>query len=314
MAMPQTGLPNTATPETLEDSAPRLIDHPDQIDLEPIVALRKIMQRLRNKEQGCPWDVQQSFASIAPYTIEEAYEVADAISRQDFANLREELGDLLLQIIFHSQMASEAKLFDFNDVVRGINEKMIRRHPHVFAGLTVADADEQTRRWNALKRAEKANQASADASILDSVSRGLNEFERASKLQARAAEVGFDWPNIAMVLEKLDEESQELADALQNDGLDEIEEELGDLLFVAVNIARHAKVNPQTALLRCNLKFEQRFKHMEQLAKARGLDLAQMNLEAQDALWLEAKQVEKALQKTTKSAANVSAKNSEKPV
>jgi nucleoside triphosphate diphosphatase len=311
MATPQTGLPNTATPKPLEDTAPRLIDKPDQIDLEPIVALRKIMQRLRNRDHGCPWDVQQSFASIAPYTIEEAYEVADAISRQDFDNLREELGDLLLQVIFHSQMASEAKLFDFNDVVRGINEKMIRRHPHVFAGLSVADADEQTRRWNELKRAEKAIRAGADRSILDTVSRGLNEFERASKLQARAAEVGFDWPNIAMVLEKLGEESHELADALHNDGLDEIEEELGDLLFVAVNIARHAKVNPQTALRRCNLKFEQRFKHMEQLATERGLDLAKMNLDAQDTLWLEAKQVEKALKKTTKSAADANVLNSE---
>jgi nucleoside triphosphate diphosphatase len=281
-------------PRQLTDTAPKLVSKAGEIDPNPMLALRKIMQRLRNPEGGCPWDVQQSFKTIAPYTIEEAYEVADAIERDDFSNLREELGDLLLQVVFHAQIAAESGLFDFDDVANGVNEKMIRRHPHVFAGATVADANEQTRRWNELKKQEKAQLAGSPSSILDSVARGLNAFERAKKLQARAAEIGFDWPNVGAVLEKLQEEKTELAEACTSLDSDHIEEELGDLLFVAVNIARHTNVDPQAALRRCNLKFEQRFKQMEQLAAARGLDLTALALDAQDALWLEAKQLEKA--------------------
>ena len=281
----------------LPDNAPRLIQHAEQLDSDPMLGLRKIMQRLRQPETGCPWDVKQTFASVAPYTLEEAYEVADAIARKNHKDLQEELGDLLLQVVFHAQMAAEQGLFDFDDVARGINEKMLRRHPHVFAGASVADADEQTRRWEELKKAEKLARADTDtaatASALDSVSRGLPEWQRAIKLQKRAAELGFDWPGIAPVLDKLREEVAELDEAAHTENAPHQLEELGDVLFVAANVARHLKLDPASALRGCNLKFESRFRQMEQLAAARGLDLAALNLAEQDALWDEAKRIEK---------------------
>ncbi len=285
--------------KALGDSAPRLIDHADQLDSDPMRALRKVMQRLREPGLGCPWDSQQTFASVAPYTLEEAYEVSDAIARNNPADLREELGDLLLQVVFHAQMAAEQGLFDFDDVARGINEKMLRRHPHVFAGATVADADEQTRRWEELKRAEKQARSIADprdsaASALDVVKRGLPEWQRAIKLQKRAAEFGFDWPDISFVLDKLREEVAELDEAVRGDNPRHQLEELGDVLFVAANVARHLKLDPAAALRGCNLKFESRFRQMETLAAARGLDFAALNLAEQDALWDIAKQLEKA--------------------
>jgi nucleoside triphosphate diphosphatase len=295
----------TAPKTPLSDSAPRLIAHADQIDSNPILALRKIMQRLRQPLCGCPWDVKQDFASVAPYTIEEAYEVADAIARGNTVDLQEELGDLLLQVVFHAQIAAEAGLFDFDDVTRGINEKMLRRHPHVFAGATVSDAEEQTQRWEQLKKAEKAArieaQPGAIASALDSVSRGLPEWPRALKLQKRAAELGFDWPNLTHVLAKLREEVNELEQATQSDDLAHQLEELGDVLFVAANVARHLKLDPAAALRGCNLKFESRFRQMEQLAVARNLLLKQLSLEQQDALWDEAKAIEKAAKRAAKS-------------
>lgn len=278
----------------LPDPAPRLIAHADELDAEPILALRKIMQRLRAPDGGCPWDVAQSFATVAPYTIEEAYEVADAIARDNPADLKEELGDLLLQVIFHAQMASERGWFDFNDVVRGINAKMIRRHPHVFAGGTVADASEQTKRWEALKKAEKNAHTAKDASALDDVARGLPEWPRAAKLQKRAAELGFDWPDVSFVFAKLKEEIAELEEAIANGDTAHQSEELGDLLFVAANIARHLKLDPAAALRACNLKFEHRFRRMEHLAKAQGLDFAALTLAQQDLLWDQAKLLEKA--------------------
>ena len=282
----------------LVDNAPRLIQRAEQLDSDPMLGLRKIMQRLRQPVGGCPWDVKQSFESVAPYTLEEAYEVADAIARKNHTDLKEELGDLLLQVVFHAQMAAEQGLFDFDDVARGVNEKMLRRHPHVFAGASVADSDEQTRRWEELKKAEKLARADADtastASALDSVSRGLPEWQRAIKLQKRAAELGFDWPGIAPVLDKLREEVAELDEAAQTDNTAHQLEELGDVLFVAANVARHLKLDPASALRGCNLKFEARFRQMERLALARGLDLAALNLAEQDALWDEAKRIEKA--------------------
>jgi ATP diphosphatase len=283
----------------LVDSAPRLIQRAEQLDSDPMLGLRKIMQRLRQPVGGCPWDVKQSFESVAPYTLEEAYEVADAIARKNHTDLQEELGDLLLQVVFHAQMAAEQGLFDFDDVARGINEKMLRRHPHVFAGASVADAEEQTRRWEELKKAEKSARADANAtasaaSALDSVSRGLPEWQRAIKLQKRAAELGFDWPGIAPVLDKLREEVAELDESAQTNNTAHQLEELGDVLFVAANVARHLKLDPASALRGCNLKFESRFRQMEQLALARGLDLPALNLAEQDALWDEAKRIEKA--------------------
>ena len=281
----------------LPDNAPRLIQHAEQLDADPMLGLRKIMQRLRQPVGGCPWDVKQTFESVAPYTLEEAYEVADAIVRKNHTDLKEELGDLLLQVVFHAQMAAEQGLFDFDDVARGINEKMLRRHPHVFAGASVADADEQTRRWEELKKAEKLarvdSQDAPAASALDAVSRGLSEWQRAIKLQKRAAELGFDWPGIAPVLDKLREEVAELDEAAHTENTAHQLEELGDVLFVAANVARHLKLDPASALRGCNLKFESRFRQMEQLAAASGLDLAALNLAEQDALWDQAKQMEK---------------------
>ena len=280
----------------LEDQAPRAISRAEELDQEPILALRKIMQRLRAPEGGCPWDVAQNFASVAPYTIEEAYEVADAIARENPQDLQEELGDLLLQVIFHAQMAAERGWFDFNDVVRGINAKMIRRHPHVFAGAGVADAAEQTKRWEALKKAEKQVHASGATkpSALDDIARGLPEWQRAIKLQKRAAELGFDWPSIDFVLTKLKEEVAELEDASRHNDTAHQAEELGDVLFVSANIARHLKLDPGAALRGGNLKFETRFRQMEQLAAEQNLDFASLSLEQQDALWDQAKFIEKA--------------------
>ena len=282
----------------LSDNAQRLIQRAEQLDADPMLGLRKIMQRLRQPVGGCPWDVKQTFESVAPYTLEEAYEVADAIARKHHADLKEELGDLLLQVVFHAQIAAEQGLFDFDDVARGINEKMLRRHPHVFAGASVADAEEQTRRWEELKKAEKLarvdRQDTSKVSALDAVPRGLPEWQRAIKLQKRAAELGFDWPGIAPVLDKLREEVAELDEAAHTENTAHQLEELGDVLFVAANVARHLKLDPASALRGCNLKFESRFRQMEQLAAASGLDLATLNLAEQDALWDQAKKMEKA--------------------
>ncbi len=267
-------------------------------------ALLDVMRRLRDKESGCPWDVQQSFATVAPYTIEEAYEVADAIQRNDLVDLQEELGDLLLQVVFHAQMASEAQQFDFEDVARGIVDKMIRRHPHVFANQRYADRAEQSRAWAAIKSQEKAEKLArkqANGAVLESISsgladvgRGLPEFQRALRLQAKAAEFGFDWPSITPVIAKLREEVEELAEAVNSGDANHAFEELGDVLFVASNVARHLRVDPGSALRGCNQKFESRFAAMERMARARGLDIHGLDLAALDALWDEAKIDEKA--------------------
>ena len=258
---------------------------------DALAELLAIMARLRDPAHGCPWDVQQDFASIAPYTIEEAYEVADAIDRGDFGELREELGDLLLQVVFHAQMASERGLFAFADVARAINAKMIRRHPHVFGDAHYADLDAQKQAWEELKAAERAAKGEAhDASALAGVSRGLPEWKRAAKLQQRAATVGFDWPDYRPVLDKLAEEIDEVRAEFAT-GADpaRLEDEIGDVLFVVANLARHANVDFSRALRHANAKFERRFRRMEQLAAEAGGTLADHDLAAQEAQWQQAK-------------------------
>ena len=269
-------------------------------DAHGIQRLLEIMAALRDPQTGCPWDVEQSFATIAPYTIEEAYEVADAIDRGDMGDLKDELGDLLLQVVFHARMAQEQGAFAFADVVDAICDKMTRRHPHVFAGASVEDAEQQTKAWEEHKRAERAARGESDTSALAGISRGLPEWQRAVKLQHKAAKVGFDWPAPAPVLEKLHEEIEEVraefaavaADPDDAAAHDRLEDEIGDILFVCANLARHAKVDMGSALRRANLKFERRFRAMEALAAADG-GLAGQSLEAQDRYWDRAKAAEK---------------------
>ena len=262
--------------------------------------LLQIMARLRDPDGGCPWDVEQTFATIAPYTVEEAYEVADAIDRKDLPGLRDELGDLLLQVVFHARMAQEQGAFDFGDVVAAICDKMVRRHPHVFGDATVGDATAQTVAWEEHKRRERDAAGHDDTSALAGIARGLPEWQRAVKLQHKAAKVGFDWPGPAPVIEKLHEEIDEVraefeavaADPTDAFARDRLEDEIGDLLFVCANIARHAKVDVGSALRRANLKFERRFRLMEVMAAAEGVHLSSLPLEGQDAYWDRAKREE----------------------
>jgi ATP diphosphatase len=259
--------------------------------------LLAIMVRLRDPQHGCPWDTQQDFASIAPYTIEEAYEVADAIDRRDWADLRDELGDLLLQVVFHAQMASEAGLFDFADVAHAISSKMQRRHPHVFGDVRYADTAAQKQAWEDIKTAERlARGAPAGDSALAGVSTGLPEWKRALKLQQRAATTGFEWPDPQPVMAKLAEEIDEVR-AEFADGADplRLEDEIGDVLFVLVNLTRHAGVDFSRALRHANRKFERRFRQMEQLAAADGRAFAEHTLAEQEALWRRVKALERGL-------------------
>ncbi|GAB3741643.1 nucleoside triphosphate pyrophosphohydrolase [Silanimonas algicola] len=267
---------------------------------ERIETLLAVMARLRDPERGCPWDVKQDFASIATYTIEEAYEVAEAIDRGDLGDLKDELGDLLLQVVFHAQMANEQGAFAFADVVAAINDKMIRRHPHVFGDASVEDADAQTAAWEKMKAAERAakrRDSDAPPSALDDVPRALPEWQRALKLQKRGANVGYDWPDATPVIAKLEEELEEVREALampaSPERQDALEDEIGDLLFVAMNLARKAKVDPGTALRRANAKYERRFRQMEALARAQGGEFSALSLDEQSALWNEAKRIER---------------------
>ena len=270
-------------------------------DARDVQRLLGIMAALREPDTGCPWDLEQTFATIAPYTVEEAYEVADAIDRGDMADLKDELGDLLLQVVFHAQMAREQGSFEFGDVVAAISDKMTRRHPHVFGDeARRSNADSQLQHWEDLKRAERAARGESDASALAGISRGLPEWQRAVKRQHKAAKVGFDWPGPAPVIDKLHEEIDEVrvefdaVAAAPDDAAarDRLEDEIGDLLFVCANLARHAKVDVGSALRRANLKFERRFRTMEALAEADG-GLAGQSLEAQDRYWDRAKAAEK---------------------
>lgn len=255
-----------------------------------IERLLEIMRRLRDKETGCPWDIEQDFASIAPYTVEEAYEVADAIERQAWDELPGELGDLLLNTIYHAQMAEEAEMFDFDTVVQAISDKMISRHPHVFGNESRnKSAEQQVADWEALKAAERG----APASVLDGIAVNLPALTRALKLQNRAARVGFDWPETTQVLDKIIEESQELVEAKESLSQAEVEEEYGDLLFVMANLGRHLGVSPEEALRKANAKFTRRFNSVEQSLKAIGKTPQQSNLEEMDALWDAAKRAEK---------------------
>ena len=262
----------------------------------PIESLLALMTRLRDRENGCPWDAVQTYATIAPYTIEEAYEVADAIARDDLAALEEELGDLLLQVVFHAEMARETGAFDFHSVARGIVEKMYRRHPHVF-GDASRDEDPPPA-WESMKERERRNKAeskSGQASALDGVALALPALMRARKLQERAARVGFDWPDMASTLAKVDEELDELKSAIGDDGgRAELVEEIGDLLFACVNVARRLGIDSEEALRVCNDKFVRRFNHVEDELASAGKAPEDSTLEEMDALWEDAKARERA--------------------
>jgi ATP diphosphatase len=252
--------------------------------------LVQIMRRLRDPDTGCPWDIVQTFASIAPYTVEEAHEVADAIERQAWGELPGELGDLLLQVVFHSRMAEEAGLFDLDDVVRTISDKMLARHPHVFGSENRDKSPEQqTVDWERLKAAERG-----PARVLDGVALGLPALTRAVKLQKRAARVGFDWPSTDQVLDKMREEMAELVEARDQLTEAEVSEEFGDLMFVMANLARHMQVDPEAALRAANAKFTRRFRRIEDWLAEAGKTPDQSNLEEMDALWNRAKAEDKA--------------------
>ena len=258
-----------------------------------LARLMEIMRRLRDPETGCPWDIEQDFASIAPYTIEEAYEVADAIERGAMGELQDELGDLLLQVVYHSQMAQEAGLFGFDDVVNAISAKMYRRHPHVFGDESRhKSAAQQVSDWEQIKAQERGDKPET-TSALDGVAAGLPALTRAVKLQNRAARVGFDWPETSMVLDKIIEEAGELVEARDSLSKEKITEEFGDLLFVMANLARHLDIEPETILRSANAKFTRRFNGVEDLLKARGKTPEQSDLAEMDALWNEVKRQEK---------------------
>ncbi len=271
-----------------------MTDHQDPKQT-PIARLTALMARLRDPERGCAWDLEQTFATVAPYTVEEAYEVADAIERRDMPALADELGDLLFQVVFHSQMAAEAGHFDFDAVADGIVAKMVRRHPHVFGDAAPRDANGQTLAWEAQKAAERAAK-DGGSGTLDNVPLALPGLVRAIKLQNRAARVGFDWPSLAPVFDKLREELDELQAELEPGIPDpkRVAEELGDVLFVMANIARHLKVDAEAALRGANAKFERRFRRIEHWLAEDGRTPSQSNLAEMDALWDRAKAEEKA--------------------
>jgi ATP diphosphatase len=266
------GMSTTPEPSAAEAELRRLLD---------------IMAALRDPECGCPWDKVQSFATIAPYTIEEAYEVADAIARADLAALPGELGDLLFQVVYHARMAEEAGLFDFAAVARSISEKMIRRHPHVFGDAASRDAAEQSAAWEAHKSTERA--ARAETGTLAGVPTSLPALTRAAKLTARAARVGFDWPDARAVLSKLDEEVAEVRAELPDADPDRLADEVGDLLFVLANLARKLDLDPEACLRQANVKFVRRFNTMEQSIVSKGKMLDELSLEDMEAVWQEIK-------------------------
>ena len=255
--------------------------------------LLTIMARLRDPEHGCPWDAQQTFQTIAPYTVEEAYEVADAIERGDMNDLREELGDLLLQVVFHSRMAEELGRFDFDTVATAIADKMERRHPHVFGAVRHDSVAAQTDAWEAQKASERAAKGAHRAGVLDDVPVGLPALTRAVKLTRRAARVGFDWPELAQVLDKVREETAEVAVEIEAGNLTAARDEVGDLLFVCANLARKLDVDPEAALRATNAKFVRRFSHIEAQLASDGRTPSQSDLAEMDRLWDEAKALER---------------------
>lgn len=270
-----------------EDALIHSTDPAQQMD-----RLLAIMRALRDPETGCPWDIEQTFQTIAPYTIEEAYEVADAIERADMDDLRGELGDLLFQSVFHAQMADDAGHFNFSDVARTMSDKMVARHPHVFGDQSRdKSAEQQTADWEAIKAQERANRK--EIRTLDGVAIGLPALLRAEKLQKRAARVGFDWPDVGFVIDKIAEEAAEVVEARDTLTHEEVTEEVGDLLFVMANLARHLNVNPEDALRAANAKFQKRFEGVEDLLAEKGKKPADSDLEEMDALWDEVKRLSK---------------------
>lgn len=285
-----------------DDSAP---GEPPRLELDArradpysLADLIAIMAALRTPVTGCPWDVEQTFQTIAPYTIEEAYEVADAVERGDLGDLRDELGDLLLQVVYHARMAEEQGSFAFADVVDAISRKMVRRHPHVFGNAATRAAMDMNGFWDRIKAEEKASKRDGAAeqkpeSLLDAVPANLPALARAVKLQHRAAKIGFDWTTIAPVLEKLKEEIGELEAAIAAGDEPHIHEEFGDMLFVLANLARHLKLDPDAALRSANAKFDRRFRHVEARLRCDGRPAAEVRLEEMDVWWNEAKAAEK---------------------
>jgi ATP diphosphatase len=262
--------------------------------MQSMQQLLDIMHALRDPDSGCPWDLEQNFQSLIPYMLEEAYEVADAIERNNLDDIKSELGDLLFQIIFYSQLAAEQQAFDFNDVAQTISDKLTRRHPHVFADAKITNAEEQTKEWEKIKQQErkaKAKGNAANLSHLDDVSRTLPSLMRAEKLQKRAAREGFDWPNIkgvmAKVYEELDEVQQELDAEIQEQS--KLEDEIGDLFFSCINLSRHAGVDAEKSLRKANMKFERRFREVEKKVTHKGLQIKEMNIEELENLWREVK-------------------------
>jgi ATP diphosphatase len=267
-----------------------------------IERLLEIMAALRTRGTGCPWDLEQDFRSIAPFTVEEAYEVADAIERGDLVDLKDELGDLLLQVVFHARMAEEQGAFAFRDVVQAITRKLIRRHPHVFGDAGALGADEVKALWERIKQDEKAERRAArsaagrgaddDPRFLSGVPAAMPALVRARKLTAKAAQVGFDWPDAGQVVDKIREELAEVEDAAATGDRDKVEDEIGDLLFAVANLARHLRIDPEAALRRTNLKFERRFGAIEAALKTQGRSLEEASLDEMEELWTAAKRSE----------------------
>jgi len=259
--------------------------------MDNLLRLLNIMQVLRDSEDGCPWDIQQTFASIVPYTIEEVYEVADAIDQQDFVQLKDELGDLLLQIVYYAQMAREQNLFDLEDVASNICDKLVRRHPHVFDKQNFQESDKNIS-WEKIKQQERSEKVGMDsASVLNEIPTNMPQLMRAKKIQKRVASVGFDWPNILGVIEKVEEELNELKEVISTDNKPEaLEEELGDLLFSVVNLSRHISVNAEDALRKGNKKFIKRFQNLEEKVQHEGKQVADCSLDELEQYWQQAKQ------------------------
>lgn len=252
--------------------------------------LLQIMARLRDPDSGCPWDLQQTYASIVPHTLEEAYEVADAIEREHWDDLKEELGDLLLQVVFYARLAEEDQRFDFQEIVDVLKAKLIRRHPHVFGDQVATDGDAVAQTWERIKQQEKQGKPSAPVSVMDEVPMNFPALQRAQKIQKKAARLGFDWTELEPVFDKIDEEIQEIkAELTPEPDAQRVEQEVGDLLFAAVNLARHLGVDSETALRGANQRFADRFRHMESSVEQQGRNMNDYSLEALESLWVDAK-------------------------